>query len=117
MVTLGRRLKELRGSRPQNQVSEAIGVAPSTYNEYEKDKKFPKEEKLLKLAELFNTSIDYLLGRTNNPLPVEEDRLDLEKVLKTPNVTYKGKEIPAKDLDLFIDLADRILDHLEKKKH
>jgi transcriptional regulator with XRE-family HTH domain len=117
MVTLGRRLKELRGSRPQNQVSEAIGVAPSTYSEYEKDKKFPKEEKLLKLAELFNTSIDYLLGRTNNPLPIEEDRLDLEKVLKTPHVTYKGKEIPAKDLDLFIDLADRILDHLEKKKH
>lgn len=116
---LGDRLKKLRTKfgLSQTQAAKAIGVADSTYSEYEKDtnNKTPSPAKLIKLASLFNTSTDYLLGRTENPLPIGEDKLDLDQILKNP-VTFQGKEIPVEDLDFFLSLLQRLNADLMKKQ-
>lgn len=62
---IGKTIKKLREQKSlsQTQVAEKIGVTQRTYSDYERDKTEPKLETLIKLAELYETSTDYLLGR------------------------------------------------------
>lgn len=62
------RLKELRlenGLR-QKDVAEKIGVCTASYGFYENWINKPDPETLVKLAKLYNVSIDYLLGITDD---------------------------------------------------
>lgn len=49
----------------QQAVGELIGVSRSAVNGYEKGKSFPVPDKLLKLAQYFGVSVDYLLTGVN----------------------------------------------------
>lgn len=52
----------------QKQVASAIGVAETAYQRYEYGKVVPSATVLIDIAESFNVSIDYLVGRTDNPM-------------------------------------------------
>ncbi|CCP06046.1 putative transcriptional regulatory protein [Erwinia amylovora MR1] len=74
----GKRLKELRNQqrRTQKEVAALIGLQLSQYNKYESGMHIPPAEKLIQLAELFTTTIDYLLlGSHNEQLPISNTRL------------------------------------------
>jgi len=62
-------LKNLRvtNSYTQRTVSSSIGISNKYYQELEYGKKEPTMSKLVALADFFNVSIDYLVGRTDNP--------------------------------------------------
>jgi len=62
-----KRLEELRIEKGKNQyeVADDLKIARSTYANWEQGKAVPKDEVLNRLADYFNVSIDYLLGRTN----------------------------------------------------
>lgn len=64
-LTLAIRLKELRikGNLTQHQVADKINVSRSSYSQYELGLKQPSIDTLLMLAELYSTSVDYLIGR------------------------------------------------------
>lgn len=70
-----RKIKNLK----QKDVAQSLCLDRSTYAGYETGKNKPSFEKLIELGDLFNVSIDYLLGRTDNPLilkityDIEED--------------------------------------------
>lgn len=49
----------------QNEIAIQIGLLPDTYRKYEKGIREPDYDTLLKIAEFFQTSTDYLLGRYN----------------------------------------------------
>lgn len=66
---LGERLKTLRGKRTQEDIAKYLGISRARYSHYENERSEPDIENLQKLAELYNTTTDYLLGRTNNPSP------------------------------------------------
>lgn len=73
------RLKELRLEKNQNmrQTAIALGIPYTTYISYEKGDREPNSEMLIALAEYFDCSIDYLLGKTSTKellkkLPAEE---------------------------------------------
>lgn len=68
---LGKRLKDLRTRTKlrQEDVATKIGIARTTYAMYEQNKREPDNETLQKLADYFDVSIDYLLGRNNNSSP------------------------------------------------
>ena len=59
------KLKELRKSRKltQDEVAKTLNVSRATYNGYELGKYEPNIITLCRLAELFNVSLDELLGR------------------------------------------------------
>lgn len=59
------RIKYLRQSRELNQVqlSEKLGVAKQSVSNWENDNIMPSVEMLEKIADFFNVSTDYLLGR------------------------------------------------------
>ena len=63
------RLRYLRMSRglSSKEVYEAIGSSKPSYYRYENGDSEPSTQKLLELASYFNVSMDYLVGRTDNP--------------------------------------------------
>lgn len=63
---LGERIKLLRKeqSMTQDQLAEYINVSRSSVNGYENDNVEPSLSVLIKIADRFNVSLDYLLERT-----------------------------------------------------
>ncbi|MBQ9976146.1 MAG: helix-turn-helix transcriptional regulator [Clostridia bacterium] len=63
------RLKEIRKSRGLSQLKLAIDLntTQNTISRYETGEREPGITELIKIADYFNVSIDYLLERTNNP--------------------------------------------------
>jgi len=61
------RVKELRKARKmtQRQMADALGITERSYQRYEAENN-PKNETLIKLADFFDVSTDYLLGRSDN---------------------------------------------------
>lgn len=64
---LSQRLKECRKEYgyTQNQVAIYYDITEKTYQNYELMTREPKIEILIKIADLFGTTLDYLVGRTD----------------------------------------------------
>ncbi len=64
---LSSRLKECRKSKgyTQGQVAIYCDITEKAYQNYELMTRQPKIEILIKIADLFEVSLDYLVGRTN----------------------------------------------------
>lgn len=62
------RLKQLREAKNMTQVRLGIelGVSQETISGYEIGKATPPADMLIKLADILDTSVDYILGRTDN---------------------------------------------------
>lgn len=67
MKQFGERLKELRAGKglTQKQLAEAMSVSGNTVHAWESDKQEPSLAALVRLAEYFDVSADFLLGRTD----------------------------------------------------
>lgn len=65
---IGRRLKYIREKKnlKQNYVAKRIGIHNSTLNKYESGEREPDLEILNKLADLYDVSVDWLSGRTED---------------------------------------------------
>ncbi len=63
------RLKELRKKRGYTQIALQMhtGIEQALLSKFENGERIPPTETLLKLADFYNVSIDYILCRTNNP--------------------------------------------------
>lgn len=75
------KLKQLREERniSQSQLGEIIGAARSTICQYEAGKREPDLETLIKLADYFQVSVDYLIGHDN-------------AIMKRPSAEIKEKD-------------------------
>ncbi len=75
------RLKQLRTEAEESQefVGNLIGVSGQAVGQYEMNKRGLSEEKLIVLANHYNCSIDYLLGKSNIRNP-EEIKIDTDKI-------------------------------------
>lgn len=65
---LGEKIKILRVSRGINQIelSKALGVSKQCVSNWENDNIQPSIEMLIKIAQYFNATTDYLLGLEND---------------------------------------------------
>ena len=63
------RLKELRKTRGYTQISLQMqtGIEQALLSKFENGDRVPPTETLIRLAEFYNVSIDYILYRTNKP--------------------------------------------------
>ncbi len=73
MANLATRLRELRRGRnlQQAQLAAALGLAQTTIGNYEQGNRFPSEQTLLRIADYFEVSLDYLLGRSDIALTTD----------------------------------------------
>ena len=80
MVDFSQRLKRVRMDRhmTQAQVAKKIGVTASMVSSYETDIRLPSYDVMIRIADLFGVSVDYLLGRDNKRL-VDLSRLTDEE--------------------------------------
>jgi len=69
MSAFSMRLRELRAVKKvtQKHVAESIGISVRAYQHYELDEKEPTLGNINKLADFFEVTTDYLLGRSDNP--------------------------------------------------
>lgn len=67
-MTIGKRIAILRKQKKisQTDLAKALNVAPSTIGMWETDQRALKDDSLKQLADFFDVSTDYLLGRTDD---------------------------------------------------
>jgi transcriptional regulator with XRE-family HTH domain len=96
-IMIPKRLRALRekNNYTMDKVANDIEIKRQTYNGYEapKGKKYhrsPSFENLIKLAEYYNVSTDYLIGLTDNPAP-RIAVLDVEEVIEKSDLNKQTK--------------------------
>ncbi len=73
------RLIELRGDKTQEYIAKQTGLTQQSYRNYESGTRQAKYETLIRLADYFNVSLDYLLGRSSPNISENRQKL-LDKV-------------------------------------
>ena len=85
MVKFGNLLAELRQDKrmTQAQLAQVMFVTAGTISNYEKGIHFPDVEKLLALADYFEVTVDYLLGRTDSNVSMDilQERITPQKTV------------------------------------
>ena len=99
----GIRLKELRKSRNMTQktLADLVFVDCSSVTKWETGKAYPDYEKQNKLADLFNVSVDYLMGRTNGSVTIKDNCF-----IKAPVLGYVAAGIPIEAIEDIIDYEE-----------
>ena len=57
-MTIGEKLKKLRGSKSQTEVAKEIGITISAYSNYENNYRIPRDKAKRKIAEYFKKTVD-----------------------------------------------------------
>ena len=102
------RMKLLREQHnlSQTDIAKLLNISRQSYNFYENEKRDPDTEMLIRIADLFNVSLDYLLGRTNDSSPITKE--------KTPS----HQEEVLQDLkDITPEMASEVRQFISYLKH
>ena len=89
-----RTLKDLRINKnvTQQQISKNLNIKQSTYSNYELNKNEPDIQTLIKLADFFDVSLDYLCDRQwNNQIGYVPDykKDDIKKILNMTDEQFR----------------------------
>lgn len=99
---IGERLKNLREERNllQKDVASYLNITTSAYGFYEQGKRNPDMETIKKLADFFNVSADYLLGRINIKNDFTNTKASLDKNIEEQS---RFKEVESKIIERLIN--------------
>lgn len=91
---LGERIRYMREAKKltQKDLAERLGTTARTIGFYETGDRNPPIDTLNKLADFFDVSVDYLLGRTDIPNLYKEKK-QLEKMKKEMNKYFTLEEL------------------------
>lgn len=67
------RIRDLRQDKDltQTQIAQRLNMSQTGYSKYETGENDIPTAVLIALADFYHTSVDYLLGRTDNPIPYD----------------------------------------------
>lgn len=78
-MTLGNKLKQLRGKRTQGEIANQLNISRPTYSHLETNRIEPSMSLLTAIADLYCVTTDYLLGRSQDSRLTEvEDKKTTE---------------------------------------
>lgn len=127
------KLRDSKGVKDSD-VVKATGITKSTFSDWKSGRSKPKNDKLQKIAEYFDVSVEYLMTGTEDkkesPVLTARDERDIAKDLnrimeklsageKGP-ASYDGEELDPEAAELFrdeLDLALRRLKIINKEKY
>ncbi|MFF2091697.1 helix-turn-helix domain-containing protein [Paenibacillus sp. NPDC058174] len=112
-MSIGNRIAQLRDEKrwTQEQTAAKLGISRAALSHYEKNRREPDSETLAKFADLYQVSIDYLVGRTLNPQSALSDdvrdfvdhlELSDEEILQKYNLSIDGRKLTAEETKRFI---------------
>ena len=98
------RLKNLRKQAQLTQVdvAEKLGISQPAYASWERGIKKPTQENLVKIAQILNVSVDYLVGNSEEKSD-ELDNIELLFRMNSRGLTVEEKEIFKKELIEFME--------------
>lgn len=69
VFSLGNNIRKLRekNNLSQKELAKILNIANSTLSQYESGDRVPSDDIKIKMADYFNVSLDYLLGRSSSP--------------------------------------------------
>lgn len=116
-MSLGKRIASLRNEKniTQEYLSNILDVLRATIAMYETDKREPDNTNLNKLADYFNVSIDYLLGRTDSTqlyelkdeqIPVELMGIGVEYITVAKRIKEEG--LTPQEVETMIEAIKKI---------
>lgn len=100
------RLKNLRkeAGLTQVDVAEKLGISQPAYASWERGVKKPTQDNLVKIAQVLNVSIDYLVGNSDENLKEDElDNVELLFRMNSNGLTEEEKAIFKKELIEFME--------------
>ena len=100
------RLKNLRKQAHLTQVdvAEKLGISQPAYASWERGAKKPTQDNLVKIAQVLNVSIDYLVGNSDEQLKEDElDNVELLFRMNSNGLTEEEKAIFKKELIEFME--------------
>ncbi len=109
----GERLKELRikFGLKQYELAEILNVSQSTIGMYENDQRTPPAESIVKLAEYFNVTTDYLLGFNKTSYSVNANIPEMPSIICEDTSIYdmvdENKDIESlEDMNKLLENTD-----------
>lgn len=123
---LGDKIRDLRKSMnlTQEQLCDKIGIAQSTLGMVESNKRSTGKKTLVKIADFFGVTVDYLLSDDETRLN-EKDKKSITKDLKVlmdefregtdGTAYYNGQELAEEDLDLIESAMKIALEQIKIK--
>ncbi|WP_404427270.1 helix-turn-helix domain-containing protein [Ureibacillus chungkukjangi] len=100
MVSIGSKIKYLRerNNISQKDFAKKIGVSNTVLSRYESGDRKPDYDTLQLIADYFEVSTDYLLGRTQNlEIISQDDEADFQAFANNPELNTFYKELPESD--------------------
>jgi transcriptional regulator with XRE-family HTH domain len=107
MATLGQRLKELRLEKhmTQAEIGKYLNVSNVSVSGYENDTREPDSAALIKLADLYGVSLDYMHGRTDDRHGDDDDLTDNQKL-----IAYSiDPDVSAEERDAIIEMVKQAM--------
>lgn len=129
--SIGFRILNLRRKKQltQKELAQKVHVTEATMSRYENNLREPKGEIINRIAIALNTTTDYLLGRSNNSLPVRElddnksinEDLDtiIEKLEEVEGLKFHGQLIDKQTKSIILKTlkhAKEIAEDMHKNK-
>src|SRR5690606_20618535 len=112
------RLKMLREKHGylQKFVADKLGIRSNTLSGYETGTRSPDPEMLVKLAELYNVTTDYLLGITDIPF-VDNEQNRKNAIIEKIKTEFSDADLMFKDLsDMSADQLEEVYEFIKFKK-
>lgn len=105
---IGQKIRDLRKQRKmsQTELANILHVSQQTVTAWETGKAEPSSSAVANLADYFNVTTDYLLGRPEEKKEKDSNSVDLADM--DALLTYQGKQIPDQDRELINDLLKRL---------
>ena len=106
-MKIGDRIKKLREENGlmQQDVCNTLDIEQSTLANYENNRRVPKTDILIKIANYYGVSLDFLVGMTDNRFNSYKGCLkDLNKFLQQSEIIFDGDtyKLTDKDRDLIL---------------
>lgn len=113
MNVLYNRIKELANEKQVSlaQIERTLDFSNGVISSWKKSN--ASQDKIIKVANYFNVSTDYLLGRTNNR-KLDKTDLDIEDALNGA-MSYDGKPLSEHDKNIMRDLLRAYLKHQDNE--
>lgn len=111
------KLKELRENLGLSQRALAVklGVSQSTIGMWESNQREPNFKTIEQLANFFDVTTDYLLGRTDNKKPVlDSDNIGYDDF--TYAMHNESRDLTDEDKEMLLDMAKMLKNRIDERK-